>query len=195
MFYRVYRGQDGVMDYDHVVATMDLDDEDVAIPDQVLPANTIWRYIRRLVSDCDLESADSDAAIVRIDPDGEMIPLTPNTPLSLQIEQLSGGRLQLRWRYSEIGQEIAPTGFHIYMDSGGGFDFDVPDDSVAYDFGGNGEFTWTSEALFPGVTFHFCVRSYATAAGESQNTNYVSAVADAGGPPAATNVAATWEAD
>lgn len=285
MFYRVYRGQDGVMDYENVQATMDLDDEDVAIPDQVLPANTIWHYIRRLVSDCDLESADSDPAIVRIDSDGEMIPLTPNTPLSLQIEQLSGGRLQIRWRYTEINQEIVPTGFHIFIDSGEGFDFETPDDSVPYYFGGNGEFTWTSAALTDGQRYRFCVRSYVdhvlqtysvtgdlnpgatgiyeytgqyldrdyfarttggwflwfdatsanwiisevlgnigsrgwnsfgdeieqsyssygTATGtptvanapyeESQNTNYVSIIAGSSGPPAATDLAATWEAD
>lgn len=191
----VYRGQDGVMDYERVQATMDLDDEDVAISGQVLPANTIWHYIRRQVSDCGLESTDSDSAVVRIDVDGEMIPLTPNAPLSLQIEQLSGARLQLRWRYGEIGQEIAPTGFHIFIDSGSGFDFETPDDSVLYYFGGNGEFSWTSPVLTDGQMYSVSVRSYATAAGESQNTNYVSAKADAGGPPAASNLAATWESD
>jgi hypothetical protein len=183
------------MDYERVQAVMDLADEDVAVPAQVLPANTIWHYIRRQVSDCGLESGDSDVAIVRIEPTGEMIPLTPNSPLSLQIEQLSGARLQLRWRYSEIGQEIVPTGFRLYIDSGTGFDFETPDDSVVYYFGGNGEFSWISDALTDGQGYRFCVRSYATGAGESQNSNYVAAIADAGGPPAATNLAATWEAD
>jgi hypothetical protein len=195
MQYRIYRGQDGVMDYDHVQATMDLDDEDVAIPDQSLPANTIWHYIRRWVSDCDIESPDSDPTIVRIDSDGEMIPLTPNAPFNLQIEQVAGAKLRVRWRYSEIDQEIAPSDFYIYTSGSSEFNFEFCADSVSYYAGGNGEFEWTSAELFADLLWCICVRSYAEGAGESQNTNFVSAIADSGGPPAAANLAATWEED
>lgn len=183
------------MDYENVQATMDLEDEDVAIPDQVLPANTIWHYVRRMVSDCDLESPDSDPTIVRIDSDGEMVPLTPNAPLNLEIEQLAGAKLKVRWRYSEIGQEITPTGFKIYVAGSSDFNFEYETGSVPFYFGGNGEFEWTSDELFADMQWCICVRSYAKDGGESQNTNYVSAIADSGGPPAATGLAATWEAD
>jgi len=183
------------MDYDDIQATMDLDDEDVDIPDQVLPANTIWHYIRRLVSDCDLESPDSDPTIVRIDGDGDMIPLTPNTPFSLQIEQVAGAKLKVRWRYSEIGQEIAPTDFYIYLADSTDFNFEFRTDLISYDFGGNGEFEWTSQELWAGMRWYICVRSHAAGNGESQNTNYVSAIVNSDGPPAATGLAATWEAD
>jgi len=191
--YTVYRGQDGDIDYDNVQAVVEIDDEDVTVPAQTLPAGTIWHYIRRQVSSCGIESADSDAAVVVIDVDGDMIGLTPNVPCDLQAEQVAGGKIKLLWRYSRSGEEVSPTGFRIYIDSGSGFDFDSPDDTVAYDLGGNGEFEWESDALIDGETYRFCVRSYTTGAGETQNTNYVAEVADSGGPAAVTGLTASWE--
>ena len=189
----VYRGQDGIMDYDNVQAVMEIDDSQVSIPAQALPAGTIWHFVRRQLSDCGLESADSDAAIVTIDSGGDMNALTPNAPVSLQADQVAGGKIKLRWRYSPVGEEISPTGFNIYMDSGSGFDFDTADATVAYGLGGNGEFEWQSDALNDGQSYKFCVRSYTTDAGETQNTNYVAKTADSSGPTAVTGLAASWE--
>lgn len=191
--YTVYRGQDGDIDYDSVQAVMDLDDSEVTIVGQDLPPGTIWRYIRRQVSDCGMESADSPVAVIPIDSAGDMIAATPNVPMDLQAEQVVGGKIKIKWRYSRLGQEISPTGFNIYIDSGGGFDFDTPDDTVAYNLGGNGEFEWESDALNDGDSYRFCVRSYTTGAGETQNTNYVAEVADSGGPDAVTGLTASWE--
>jgi len=189
----VYRGQDGEMDYDSIQAVMDLGDSDVTVPAQALPPDTIWEYARRQVSDCGLESTDSDAVIIRIDSAGDMVPLTPNVPLSLQVEKVAGGKLKLRWRYDRIGEQVSPTGFRIYIDSGDGFNFASPDDTVAYNLGGNNEFDWTSDALTDGQLYRFCLRSYAEGGGESQNTNYVAAVADATGPAAPTGLTVSWE--
>jgi len=193
MCHSVYRGQDGNMDYNEPVAVMNLADTQVSIPGQDLPANTIWHYIRRQVSGCGLESGDSPACVVEIDSNGDMIGLTPNPPLSLTAEGLSGGRLKLRWRYTRLSEEVTPTGFKIYMDSGSGFDFNNPTATVSYGLGGTGEFKWTSNALTHGKLYRFCVRSYRTSEGETQNTDFVSAVADSVGPDAITGLRATWE--
>ncbi len=182
------------MDYDKVQAVMEIDDSQVSIPAQALQAGTIWHFVRRQVSDCGLESADSDAAVVVIDSAGDMIALAPNAPQSLEAEQVAGGKIEVKWRYSRLNQEIAPTGFKVYIDSGGGFDFDTADATVAYGLGGNGEFEWESDALINGKTYKFCVRSYAGTGGETQNTNYVSEVADSSGPDAITGLSASWEA-
>jgi len=191
--YNIYRGQDGIIDYETVIATMSAEQAQVTITDQQLPANTIWHYIRRRVTACcEKESPDSPACIVRIDSDGDMIENIPNVPSDLSIEGLSNGRFRLRWRYSNIDEEIQPTGFNIYMDSGEGFDFETPDDTVSFGFGGLGEFEWTSEPLTHGLPYRFCVRSYKTGAGETQNTNYVSGTADAEGPDAITGLIASW---
>lgn len=192
--FNIYRGQDGDIDYGSAVATMDLTDTEVEISDQALPADTIWHYVRRQVSECALESDPSDPCIVRIDADGDMILNTPNIPDSLTVEQVAAAKLKVRWRYSELAQEIAPTGFRIFIDSGAGFDFDTPDATVAFALGGGPEFSWTSGTLSDGTTYKFCVRAYTTDAGESQNTAFVSAVAVSTGPSGLTGVTSSWEA-
>jgi len=190
---KVYRGQDGNIDYETVVAEMDVDDTQVTIAAQNLPPNTIWDYVRRQFSFCDLASEDSPVCTIVIDEDGEMSLAAPNPPVSLTIEKVAGAKMQLRWRYTPIGEEISPTGFKIYMDSGGGFDFETPEDTVAYSQGRSGEHTWISGTLSHGQTYRFTVRSYRTGAGESANTDFVAAAADSQGPAAITGLAASWE--
>jgi hypothetical protein len=189
----VYRGQDGNIDYTDHVAVMSPSDSQVTIPSQALPANTRWHYVRRQVSDCALESVDSPICEVVIDSAGDMIPATPNPPLDLTIEQLSGGKLKLRWRYTKLAEEVEPTGFNIYMDSGSGFNFASSTATVSYDLGGLAEFSWTSGALTNGQLYRFCVRSYRTAGGETQNTDFVAALADSVGPAAITGLRATFQ--
>ncbi len=193
IYHRVYRGQDGNMDYDNVQAVMGIDDSQVQVNDQDLPPNTIWHYIRRQVRPCGLESEDSPALIIAIDENGDMVGSTPNPPDDLTIEKLAGAKFKIRWRYTPTGEEIEPTGFKIYMDSGSGFDFESPDDTIPYMLGRNGEFSWTSGALSHGQMYRFCVRSYRTAAGESQNTNYAADFADSQGPAAITGLQISYQ--
>jgi len=186
----IYRGQDGKMDYDNIQAAMDLNAADVAILAQDLPPNTIWHYIRRRCGDCGLESPDSPACIIIINSDGDMIASTPNVVKHLTAVQLSGGRLKLRWHYYGTTEEVKPTGFKIFMDSGSGFDFGTPDAIVSYR--GAIEHSWTSPALVHGQRYKFIVRSYTENAGQTINTNYVAALADALGPPAASGLMIDW---
>ena len=118
--YNVYRGKDGEIDYDTVVATMAIEASQVSIPNQDLQPDTIWYYVRRRESDCELESPPSDPCIVRIDSAGDMIGLTPNEPQDVTVEKLSGGRLRIRWRYTTLNQEVAPTGFKISIGESSG---------------------------------------------------------------------------
>lgn len=189
----IYRGQDGNFDYNSIAAVMSLGDSQVSVFGQSLPPGTIWHYIRRQVSGCGLEGGNSPACVVIIDSNGDMIGNAPNPPLSVTAEGLAGGKIKLLWRYTPVAEEITPTGFYIYMDSGEGFNFDSPDATVLYGLGGTGEFAWTSDALTNGQLYRFCIRSYRTGAGESQNTDFVSAVADSVGPDAITNLQASWE--
>jgi len=156
----VYRGQDGSIDYDNVAAVTEPVATEITIGSQFLAMGTTWHYVCRNVSDCGLESADSPAAVVAVETDGGMRGLTPNPPMNLSIETVAGGKLRLRWRYTPIGEEVSPTGFRIYIDSGSGFDFDDPLATVLYYLGGTGEFLWTSDALTNGHLYKFCVRSY-----------------------------------
>jgi hypothetical protein len=177
--HNVYRGQDGNFDYDRIQAVLSLGDSDVTIAGQDLPADTIWHFIRRQASGCGLESPDSDPCIVLIDSAGDMYGDVPNAPLQLDIEAIAGGKFTLRWRYTAISQQVAPTGFRIYMDSGSGFDFASPVATVTNPLGGPGEFEWTSGALTHGQPYRFCVRSWRedlgaelVINGEFNNTKY-----------------------
>lgn len=241
----VYRGQDGVMDYDHPAAIMGLTDTQIAMAGQDLPVNSIWHYVRRHVQKCcGLESADSNLCRIWIGPDGDMILDATNPPQNLTAEILSGGRIRLRWSYSSAGQDVAPTGFRVYLPAfevpagsvdeyrpvlldgewprdydhawplmdgwfavhGDEVDFGVPVDAVSFaegagagssDGGPSGPgkrfYQWTSDPLTDGQLYRFAVRSYAATGGESQNTDYVIARADATGPAAITGITASWE--
>ncbi len=190
--YVIYRGQDGNIDYDSPIAIMALDDAQVSIPDQALAANTIWNYVRRQAAGCGLESDDSPICEVLIDSIGDMLASAPNPPQSLSIEKLAGAKFKLRWRYTRIDEQVTPTGFNIYIDSGSGFDFATLDATISFGLGGS-EFQWTSGALTHGNQYRFCVRSYRTGEGESQNTDYVAAIADSEGPEAITGLQTDWE--
>lgn len=190
--YCIYRGQDSNI-VEEVQATVKLEDTQISIAHQNLLPNTIWQFIRRQVSCCGLESENSSICNVVIDANGDMIDITPNPPQNLIIENLINGKLKLRWQYTSDEQEIAPTGFKIYMDSGNGFDFDNPEATVSYDLGWTGEFSWISEPLTHGQLYRFCVRSYYIDGGETQNTNFVAAIADAEGPAAITGLRVNWQ--
>ena len=165
----IYRGQDGVIDYETPIVVMALEDTSVEIPNQALPPNTTWHYVRRRVAGdgCEKESPDSPVCIVRINSDGDMLGNIPNAPTNLAAEGLADSKVKLRWRYAPLDEEIAPTGFHIYIDSGEGFDFETPDAEIPYRGGGPkaDEFDWTSESLTHGEIYRFCVRSYRIAGG------------------------------
>jgi len=151
------------------------------------------------ISDCGKMSALATTPVkIIIDDSGEALAKAPNAPLQLTATVTAGGVVVLSWRYSSIGQAVAPSGFRIYIDSGSGFDFNTPSATKAAPaalarIGTGGEFTWTSGALTHGVRHRFCVRSYAASCGESQNTSYVSAVPDSQGPAAITDLSGDWE--
>jgi len=188
--HHIYCGQDGNVDYENIQAEMLLDADSIAIPNQVLPPGTIWHYIRRQVSKCGKESKDSPLCKVVIDAEGNMVPLCPNPPMDLAITPIAGGKFKIRWRYNTADQEIPPTGFKIYLIEDGEWTLL---DTVTYLVGGYGEFTWTSSEFEDGQKCQFGVRSYAEGFGESQNTNIISATADAVGPPVITGLEAVVE--
>jgi hypothetical protein len=188
-YYKIYRGQDGHIDYDTHVAVMGPEDTQVAIAAQDLPPGTKWHYIRRLVlGDCGRESPDSPVCIVRIGADGNVLGSTPNPPDDLTASPIIGGRIRLRWRYSVAGQQAAPAGFVIFLDT-----FDAAHAAVPAGGGLKGDYGWTSGVLIHGTVYRFCVRAYTDAGELSDNTAFVAVQADSQGPPAITGLTAEQE--
>lgn len=168
------------------------------IPDQDLEPG-IYKYARVALSDCGKWSwLAVPLATVVINDAGQALAKAPNAPQQLTATVIAGGVVELRWRYSSVNQAVAPSGFRIYIDSGSGFNFAVPSATKAAPAalartGIGAEILWPSGALTHGVTHRFCVRSYNASYGESQNTNYVSAVPDNLGPAAITDLSGDWE--
>jgi len=185
-FYNIYRGQNGVMDYNHVVATMLLTDTQVSIPGQILAANSSWTFIRRLVAANGLESIDSSPCYINIDSSGNLILDTPNTVHDLSLKLLAAGQFQLRWRYTPLSDGLIPDGFNIYIDSGSGFNFSVPAAVVTAGSLNFGDYIYISNSYSNGQLVKFTVRSFITAGAETKNTDYVSGTADSVGPAAIT---------
>lgn len=173
------------LDYTKILAVGNLSDSQFAIGNQTFAPSSTYKFIRRQASDCGLESPDSDIFTLTTDENGT-IALRPNIPQDMLLERLAGGKFKLRWRYIRTNQLIEPKGFHIYIDSGGGFNFSNPLVTVGYY--GAIEHSWNSSAYTNGHTYKFCIRSFADGAGETQNTDYVQGIADSQGPPAADGV-------
>lgn len=191
-FYNVYRGQDGHIDYETPVATMALDDTQVVVPGQTLPAGTIWHYVRRLVRDCcGLESDPSPVCVVRIGEDGEALPAAPNPVCDLTAEAMAGGTVRLRWRYVRDRQAAAPTGFEVYQAAAPDFSGE-PEAVVSAATGRGGGYAWTSGVLAEGMQ-HFCVRAVSADGGRSEPSATASAMVDATGPAAIVNLTAEAE--
>ncbi len=188
----VYGGEDGDIDYQTPLGYMDTDDDYVTVPAMAMGIGEVWHFVRRTRRPCGLESADSPVCIVRMDGQGELVAAAPNEPWDISAEPSAGGKAAVRWRYDAEDQQVAPTGFRIYIDSGSGFDFQTPDATVAYSQWQD-SYTWTSDALTNGVTYRFCVRSYVTGGGESANTDSAEATADSVGPAAATGLSISVE--
>ena len=198
--HKVYRSQDGNADNFVAQAFMAPDAESVTIAGQYLPVDTKWHYIRRAVCRHGEESPDSKPpCIIYIDDAGDAEGSSPNPPVNLSATSTAGGKIKLRWRYSCLNQIVKPMAFRVYIDSGSGFDFSSPDDTVTAPngldrAGGSFEINWESDALVHGTNYRFVVRSYnSTTGGETQNTNAVSAIADDTGPAAITGLTASYQ--
>ncbi|MFA5187008.1 MAG: hypothetical protein WC551_11050 [Patescibacteria group bacterium] len=194
-YYNIYRGRDGVIDYETPVATMTLADTEVEIEDQDLPPNSIWHYVRRQVrDDCGLESEDSPVCIVYIDELGDMRSAAPNPPTDLIAELAAGGKVRLRWRYSSVGAECSPDGFAIFQSTDGVFS-ETPTALVAGGISPGNEFLWLSDALSEGYLYRFIIKSYSNITGGiSQPSAVVIAAPGSTGPPAIANLIAEADA-
>jgi len=190
----VYRGLDGVMDYESVEA-VGAAGEQVVIPAQSLPPNTRWRYAARDMSDCGRESGDGPACEVRIGADGQMRPLCANVPQQVTAEPLAGGQVRVRWVYATEDQEAAPAQFRVYIDGGDGFDFEAPAGEVEAVGLGGGVYEWTSGELADGLRHRFCVRGVSAAGAETAHAGFAAAVVDSSGPSAVGAAVAVWEED
>jgi len=116
-----------------------------------------------------------------VDGTGALIAQFPNAPNTLIATPKEGAKAQLDWKYNTFEQEVAPTVFNVYHNSGAGpIDYGTIQDTVSY-IAGVFQYRATLIGLTDGLTYDFGVRSKA-GANEEQNTNTASALIDGTAP-------------
>lgn len=181
-FYRVYRGQDGNIDYNTIVANIHLYDSQIEISDQDLGPNTIWHYIRRLVSDCGLESPDSPACVVAIDGDGNLAKSNPNAIFEIKINQIDGDKAELVWYYCPLEQKSVPVCFNVYCsDDTSQIDYENPVGCIGYK--SRTFCSYRSEILTP-LRYLFSIRAEDAAGVENNSQKQLSIQFDTLNPDA-----------
>jgi hypothetical protein len=158
-------------------------DETYTSPPVAGPAT--WSYdVRAFDSITGLEEQNIDSITIDIDASGNDVSNTPAAPVSLSVLARAGGSIRVDWAYPGIGLGLAqPTGFHVYLGSGGSPDYADPVATVVAGTALLGQYTTLLTGLSNGVTYQVGVRAF-NAVAEEQNTFTTSVVAISVGPSA-----------
>jgi hypothetical protein len=83
------------------------------------PTDSAQCYLVRRFNSCgEQERTTAAAAIVRVAPDGQLMPSAPNAISCLKGEQTAGNRIRLTWFYYPLDQGTPPEQFNVYWDRG-----------------------------------------------------------------------------
>lgn len=138
-----------------------------------------------------LEELNLDcAAEVVIDATGLDVTDRPQPPTGLRVDPLPGGSLRVGWHYPIARGPKAPTGFHVYVGTGGTPDYSSPAATVAYSLGFMNAFAVTLTGLTGGTAYTVAVRAY-NASGDEPNATVVTATAKTSGPAPVDSLTAT----
>jgi hypothetical protein len=128
------------------------------------------------------EEQNLDCAItIVLDAFGNDITNRPGPPVGLRVFPLAGATVRVEWHYPPTRGAGAPTGFNVYVGTGGIPDYSTPAALVPYGVGIFNAFVANLSGLADGVTYAIGVRSF-NASGEEANTKSLGVTADATGP-------------
>jgi hypothetical protein len=129
-----------------------------------------------------LEDQSVDCSVtLTLNTSGQDITNQPLPVLGQRAFPQPGGSVRVEWPYPVVNPARAPTGFNVYIGSGGSPNYSSPAATVLFEAGIANTFFVNITGLTNGVTYCVGIRSY-NANGEEQNTNTVSVTADAIGP-------------
>jgi hypothetical protein len=128
------------------------------------------------------EEQNLDAAVELIlDAAGNDITRRPEPPAGLRATAKANAKILVEWGYPSVNRAKLPTGFHVYIGTGGVPDYTKTPVNVLYSSGLAGSYSTTFTGLVDGTTYMIGVRAYNSFA-EELNTYAVSVAADATGP-------------
>ncbi|MBW1784122.1 MAG: hypothetical protein JRL30_25705 [Deltaproteobacteria bacterium] len=150
-----------------------------------------WQYVRRGVSATGQLGTASPAALARVEASGALYHAVGNEPTGLIALNNSAGKIKLIWEYDPTDEPATPTGFKIYLYTGGAW---VLQATQSYSAGRRqGLHNWTSGENAHDTELQYKVVAYRTVSGVSYLSDgiTVTATADAEGPAAITTISTT----
>jgi hypothetical protein len=151
-----------------------------------------WKFgVRAFWSGTGLEEANLDCAVeILLDGSGNDVTNRPGPPTGLRAFATQGGEITVEWHYPQTirppsnalfaGRGV-PTGFHVYIGTGGVPDYATPVATVPFASGFLNAFRAALSGLADGTAYTIGVRAY-NATAEESNTTTVTVTADATGP-------------
>ena len=151
-----------------------------------------WRFgVRAFNPVSGLEEENLDASITLIlDASGCDITNRPLSPTAIRAFATAGAGIRVEWAYNTINPSPVPTGFHVYIGTGGTPVYGSPAATVSFQASIAGTFVANLAGLANGTTYTVGVRAY-NATAEEPNTNTVNVTAASVGPTAVLDLTAT----
>jgi hypothetical protein len=149
-----------------------------------------WRFGVR-ASNANGEEQNLDCAVlIVLDDTGNDITNQPMPPSNFRAFATSGGGARVEWFYPPTSGPKTPTGFNVYVGTGGSPSYTNPAATIAYSAGIRSYFAVNLSGLTGGLTYSVGVRAN-NAAGEEQNTSTIQVTAKTSGPSAVQSFLAT----
>ncbi len=146
------------------------------------PNGDYWFGVRAFDTVSGLEEENIDCAVeIVLDNLGNDITNRPNPPIGLRALGTQGGGIKVEWFHAALGPVLPPTGFNVYLGTGGTPNYSSAAASVLYSMGFLNRFSTALAGLVDGVSYTIAVRAY-NANGEEKNGTVVTMVAKVNGP-------------
>ena len=151
-----------------------------------------WRFgVRAYNTSNTLEEENLDASVtIILDASGNDITNRPAAPFGLRAFATANGGIRVEWAYNTINPSPVPTGFHVYIATGGMRSYGSVAATVPFASAIAGTFVANLIGGTNGTIYTIGVRAY-NATAEEPNTNTVNVTALSVGPTAVVSLSAT----
>ena len=155
----------------------------------LLSAPGTWSFGARAANNYGEEQNLDCAVTIVLDSLGNDVTNRPAPPVGLRAFATAAGGIRAEWYYPPTRGAKAPTGFHVYIGTGGTPNYAASVAAVPFAAVIHNSFVANLSGLTDGTTYSISVRAY-NASGEEANTSTASVTADAMGPSAVSGLSA-----
>ncbi len=149
-----------------------------------------WRFgVRAFNGYGEEQNLDCSITLI-LDAAGHDITNRPVAPTALRAFPTAGGDVRVEWAYNTINPSPVPTGFHVYIGTGGSPSYAAPVATVPFGAAIGATFVSNIGPYTSGITYTVGVRAFNGVA-EEPNTNTVNVVPNSAGPSAVVDLTGT----